>query len=446
MTKSLIRTSVLGVLTVALLLGGGPVRADLVDPDPRASVDALSESNPSQASQQFELRSTIAFASNRHNPSGAGLAGDSTREKLFNSAEIYLMDGDGANQRRLTNNEYADSFPGLSPDGKKFVFDSNRLGHVEPRPTHSCPPPTLCTIVDNWDLFVMNADGSDQQHLTRGASSTWAPNGKYIAYHASKTGTLGLFKPSPSGAPVDSDIFVLNVDDCRKAIEQSLPLVDDCRKIPGEHWKNITNSPDVDDDPDWSPVLPDGTQAIVYTRHPVIENRPDNVLAPHARIYVMTVNPDGTPVQGSPENPNPRPLTFVIEDADPANDFEDRAPAWSADGTRIAFARRIRGGGLEIWVMNADGTNQVRLTNNNWLDATMSWSPDSTRIVFHSEPPTLGAELFSMRADGTDVTRLTATEGFNLTPNWGVLRVHVQAPTVTQPSTGTPAAAPVPKR
>src|SRR5260370_11066768 len=65
------------------------------------------------------------------------------------AAEIYLMDGDGTNLRRLTENTYADGFPSLSPDGTRIVFDSNRL-RAEGEPFNTS------------DLFVMNADGTGQ--------------------------------------------------------------------------------------------------------------------------------------------------------------------------------------------------------------------------------------------------------------------------------------------
>lgn len=451
MAQRLLRMSVLGMLTFALLLGGDPVRADFVHADPSASVSALPESCSIQAGSNFALCSTIAFASNRDNPTGAGLPGSSPRERGLNSGEIYLMnpDPDPTKQdpRRLTNNVNYDAFPDLSPDGKKIVFDSNRhrLGIVFPV-ADRCG---VCLGFDNVDLFVMNADGSDQQHLTQGGSSTWDPRGKNVAYHASKSGTKGAFKTSLSAATVDSDIFVVSVDDCRKVIE--VTGVDDCRKTPGPHVKNLTNSVDVDDDPDWSP---DGTK-IVYTRHPVAENVEDNDFAPHAEIWVMRVNPDGTPVQ---DGDNPKQLTFTAGITEGSSTdrcwagsttpcpAEERVPTWSADGTRIAFARReVLGGGLNTWVMNADGTNQVQLRSNNLLDVPGSWSPDGTRILFNEGSGTPTLELFWMNPDGTDVQQLTNTPGTNATANWGLLRVHVQAPAVTQPARA-PAAPPVPKR
>ena len=82
----------------------------------------------------------------------------------------------------------------------------------------------------------------------------------------------------------------------------------------------------------------------------------------------------------------------------------DFAPAWSPDGTRIAFTS-YRDGNHEIYVMDADGRNVIRLTNNSgWSPA---WSPDGARIAFVS----LGEGIFDfgiyvMNADGSGgVTR-----------------------------------------
>src|SRR2546429_207892 len=115
------------------------------------------------------LRSTIAFVSSRHDPA-ADPAIDPQRPWL--AAEIYLMDGDGTNPRRLTENTYSDGFPALSPDGRRIVFDSNRQ-RAEGEPLNTS------------DLFVMNADGTEQMLLVRGSSGTWSPDGKKIAFHAS---------------------------------------------------------------------------------------------------------------------------------------------------------------------------------------------------------------------------------------------------------------------
>src|SRR5438046_3811878 len=59
------------------------------------------------------------------------------------------------------------------------------------------------------------------------------------------------------------------------------------------------------------------------------------------------------------------------------------APAWSPDGTKIAFASN-RDGNSEIYVMNADGSGQTRLTHSAAIDEAPDWSPDGTKIAFES--------------------------------------------------------------
>jgi dipeptidyl aminopeptidase/acylaminoacyl peptidase len=60
-------------------------------------------------------------------------------------------------------------------------------------------------------------------------------------------------------------------------------------------------------------------------------------------------------------------------------------PAWSADGTRIAYMRyRRRTGNADIWTMDADGSNRVRVTSAPAYESNPSWSPDGTKLVFQS--------------------------------------------------------------
>ena len=66
-----------------------------------------------------------------------------------------------------------------------------------------------------------------------------------------------------------------------------------------------------------------------------------------------------------------------------SNDATDGEPAWSPDGSKIAFSTG-RDGQSEVYVMDADGSNQTNLTNNVAYDAEPTWSPDGKKIAFVS--------------------------------------------------------------
>ena len=100
---------------------------------------------------------------------------------------------------------------------------------------------------------------------------------------------------------------------------------------------------------------------------------------------------------------------------DPGSDV---FPAWSPDGSKIAFASN-RDGNYEIYVMNADGTAQTRLTTNPATDTTPSWSPDGSRIAF-SSTRTGNGDIYVMNADGSNPVRLTTYAGEENGPDWSV--------------------------
>ncbi len=87
-------------------------------------------------------------------------------------------------------------------------------------------------------------------------------------------------------------------------------------------------------------------------------------------------------------------------------------PTWSGDGEWIAFTSDY-----EIYKIKLDGSGLTNLTNNQAADYHPSWSPDGDRIAFVSERENDTVEIYVMNADGTNPQRLTHT-GFSTFPSW----------------------------
>jgi Tol biopolymer transport system component len=97
-------------------------------------------------------------------------------------------------------------------------------------------------------------------------------------------------------------------------------------------------------------------------------------------------------------------------------------PSWSPDGKRIAYDRSYNGGA--IYVINADGTGEERLSPTPGFDVNPSWSPDGTKLVYvrivasTESNPIPNTEIHIMNADGTgDYTILPSTL-FSVEPRW----------------------------
>lgn len=174
-----------------------------------------------------------------------------------------------------------------------------------------------------------------------------------------------------AGGVLEPHIFVINVD--------------------GTDKRQVSTSTGQDHHPAWSP---DGTRIAFQT--PDAENR-------HNTIGI--VNADGTGFHRIGE----------------AGAFLDDNPAWSPDGSKIVFTA---GGGDAIDVINADGSNRHRLVTKLSGESYghMSWSPDGRRIVVESTRPRDSGqarqEIWVMDADGTNFVRLTTNEVPDRHPEW----------------------------
>ena len=110
----------------------------------------------------------------------------------------------------------------------------------------------------------------------------------------------------------------------------------------------------------------------------------------------------------------------------------EMAPAWSPDGTLVAFAMNVAAGpdpdtvdtNMEIFVMRSDGTGMRRLTDHPGLDTNPAWSPDGSRIAFTRWPDGPASEggnrvaIWALNADGSGLERLTHGPGLADQAEW----------------------------
>jgi len=329
----MIRTTLIAI-AVAVLMALGPK-----DHVASAQVPGAAESG---------LGSRIIFASTRNViPEPGGF--------LTPGLQLYVMNGDGSEQRQITDFLGVKLAAACSPNGRQIAF---QIG-----------PPFNGIFLMNVDSFVGPTGEGLTKIVSNGLSPRWSPSGKQIVFQS---------------APPRRDVFVLD--------------------LPTMVLTNLTNDPnDPSDDawddyrPDWSP---DGRR-IAFT-----SNRSGN-----PEIYVM--NADGS---------DPVRLTF-------SNGASSVAPDWSPNGKQIvfqsnrdfypAFPNLEFDPGSEIYVMNADGTDVRRLTDNVARDLDPAWSPNGAQIVFDSDRVVAQTkQVYVMNADGSDPRALTGPHGESGHAGW----------------------------
>ena len=295
---------------------------------------------------------------------GGGLAARENGRIAFESDrdggdfDIWTMRPDGGSLLNLTaGSEGSDERANWRADGRKIVFMSDRETPGNPTPT-GFPSP-------DYEIFVMNADGSDQTQITFNElddeDPAWSPDGQRIAF---------VRDFNPIRGENDFDILTMNAD--------------------GTAERNLTNSPGVwDHEPSWSP----NGRRIAFARAPDSESNND----------IYTMRPDGS---------NVRQLT--------SNALDNEYPDWSPDGRRIAFNSNRDDPdeeNFEVYTMRAGGGDVTRLTFNEAGDGLPAWSPDGRRIAFASNRDG-SPDIHTMRTDGRNQVNRTNNQAEDGAPDW----------------------------
>ena len=175
---------------------------------------------------------------------------------------------------------------------------------------------------------------------------------------------------------------------------------------------------------------PDGRRITYWIEGDIYTTNDDGkwniVLLSGRHAYEPAWSPDGSKIafqswEHDPDRSNGNSEIYVM-DVDGGNlirltdnsAYEDY-PTWSPDSTQIAFVSD-RDGNHEIYVMDADGSNQRRLTRNSEMDTFPAWSPDGTEILFQSDRDYRC--IYVMDTDGNNVRRLTPTDYSSNCPSW----------------------------
>ncbi len=249
--------------------------------------------------------------------------------------EIYAANYDGSNPRNLTQNSATDGGGAWSPDGLKIAFHSDRDG--------------------NYEIYTMKADGTDVQRITNisgtDALPTWSPDGTKLMFQTGRDGNDEIYSVNIDGTnPVNLTNYPANSDrDADTAGNGKIVL------------RQRTSSANIDIMNADGTGLTDVSGTLCGGMIPVCTN--DDESQP-------TVSPDGTTVvfMGQGDQPSQQLYKVAVGSTSftrltTSASAQQNTPAFSADGQAIYYASDDDGD-YEIFRMNSDGTNVVKITDN----------------------------------------------------------------------------------
>ena len=290
----------------------------------------------------------------------AAFSGQNGKIAFSSGGEIYTVAPDGSGLVNHTNDPAFDTDPAFSPDGTKLAFSSFRDGPQS--------------------VFTMNLDGSGLMRLVSLPSGdrepAYSPDGSRIAFTSFRDGNAEIYSMGANGCGLT----------------------------------RLTSDPAADVEP---AVSPDGSKIAFSSFR--------DVTTAAAQPEVYSMNADGT---------GQTRLTFGD------GTFGSAEPAFSPDGSKIVFPRGLSSFSFEIWTMNPDGSSQAALTTRvpdpdvRTIDREPAFSPDGTKVAFRStrggsgRPPGGGGEansdIFTVDSNGSNIRPVTTNPSVKTDVDWGV--------------------------
>ncbi len=268
-------------------------------------------------------------------------------------ADIWMMNTDGSNLTRLTNqnidaDDRSNAWPRWSPDGNRIAFATNRENR------------SIGIYSGLYDVYVMNADGSDPQNVSHTLGDNLLDNVKVIGW--SPDGRVVFETAGFVDGAWEIHVYIVNADGSGVG-----PLFD----TPGNH------------SPAWSP---DGSKVAFISER---DGR--------RRLYLMNADGSGgqplTDHSGNDWLPGTRGVTLTEFEYNP----------WSPDGTLIAFDRDGVADEWGTYIITADGSELTRLTDHPTI--FNGWSPDGKKIAYTSRR--LPLDVYVVNVDGSGNKNLT---------------------------------------
>lgn len=252
--------------------------------------------------------------------------------------EIYVMNLDGSDPQRLTENEAEDTRPVWSPDGQRIAFQSQRD--------------------DNWEIYVMDADGSNVERLTDDPGEDTDPDwvvgaeSEQVLFSTTRDGHAALYR--------------MNTDGTDPKLVSDTYYMDDIS--PSGHAVLFVSPENQAEGSVTLQYLNQGVTSTLFLYCMISEP----IWSPKGQVVAANVKAEeemGIYIF----EPEAETALFTLRDLTPETTM-DMMPAWSPDGEQIVFQSE-RDGNWEIYIMNADGSDPLRLTENDAQDTYPAWQP-----------------------------------------------------------------------